>query len=130
MKKCSICKIEKNNNEFYIKKDRKSGLSSQCKLCIKNKNKIKKDKISKYQKKYYNENKKDILLKVKQYKENNKTTIKETNEKYYNENKKDILLKAKHYYKENKNIISNTKKIIIKIIKKNLNNTIKKIKIL
>lgn len=33
-KKCSTCKLIKNTNEFYPRSDRKSGLRSQCKFCL------------------------------------------------------------------------------------------------
>ena len=60
---CSTCKIEKSVSEFYRRKDRPSGYTSQCKRCIaksKKKSNIKySQKRLEYQRKYNIEHKKD-----------------------------------------------------------------------
>jgi len=40
MKKCSLCKQEKDFTFFYLDKSRKSGHSNYCKICQKEKDKI------------------------------------------------------------------------------------------
>lgn len=65
---CSVCKLRKNKEQFYLDKTRSSGLSSVCKDCKKTKDQIK--VVSGYYqsqkyKDYYNKNKKIINQKRK-----------------------------------------------------------------
>jgi len=66
---------------------------------------INKEKI----KNYYENNKKNILKKQKEYRQNNKLKLKQRdkirNQERYQKNKKEIIKKTKQYYQNNKNII-------------------------
>jgi hypothetical protein len=116
-KKCSNCKIDKPLSEFYIRNRNKNTYKSQCKECV-----------SKWQKKYNQENKKEISEKkkiyhklidkkrkqyyidnietIKEYKKNynikNKNKISENKKKYRIDNLETLKLKHKKYYKDNK----------------------------
>jgi gas vesicle protein len=87
---CSKCKIEKSIDQFYKGND-KSGLYYKCKKC----------KKEDY-KKYYQENKEEILEQSKKYNQENKEEISEQSKKYYQENKEDY----KKYYQENREKIN------------------------
>lgn len=58
---CADCKVEKNSDEFYIRKRNKNGLSVACKECSRIR-----------RKEYYIKNKKRILDANKKWRENNK----------------------------------------------------------
>ena len=88
---CSKCKEDKNICEYRARKDRKSGYRSECKLC---------EKI--HSKKYYIDNRKNILLKKQKFYENNKTSELLRRKKNYNENRDRELLRMKKYREENK----------------------------
>jgi len=89
MKKCTMCGIEKELNDFYKNKSTKDGLTYSCKKCDnirfkkhreKNKNKFKEKRRLYYQSniekekivklKYYQKNKKDIIKKQAVYVKN------------------------------------------------------------
>ena len=57
MKICSKCKIEKLLAEFYVRKASTDGLTSTCKICVRNRNS-----------KYYEANKEELLAKNRLYK--------------------------------------------------------------
>lgn len=104
MKKCSKCKKEKDESEFYKNWNSKDGLNSYCNKCIKE-----------YNKKLYNENKVERIIKQKKYYDNNQENIKAYSKKYYIENKKDIINKVKKYAKNHKkNLKKYSKKYYIK----------------
>jgi len=65
------------------------------------KNMTKKEKKKLSDKKYYENNKEKILLKIKEYRLNNLKKIKLTNKKYYENNKEKINKKKKQYYLKN-----------------------------
>ena len=65
------------------------------------KNMTKKEKKKLSDKKYYENNKEKILLKIKEYRLNNLKKIKLTNKKYYENNKEKINEKKKQYYLKN-----------------------------
>ena len=56
MKNCSKCKVEKPTSEFSKHKSQKSGLSSQCKECVKEYKNSNLDSIRDYQKRYKKDN--------------------------------------------------------------------------
>ena len=79
MKRCSICKVEKELNEFNKDKSRKDGLMYKCKLCEKqyyllNREKIKqyyqlnREEKNQYQKEYNHMNREKINQYQNQYK--------------------------------------------------------------
>lgn len=118
MKKCSDCKLEKDD----------VGKNGKCKPCnteymrqyrLRNQDKIKKYQRE-YDAKYYEENKEEILAGKKEYYQENKDDIlldrqeryqehkeekREYNKSYYRENKNDILKKDKQYRAKNINKI-------------------------
>ena len=68
MKVCSRCKQEKPFEGFSKDRAKKDGLSSRCKVCVKQ---------------YREQNKERILERNKQYREQNKESISECNKQYY-----------------------------------------------
>jgi len=78
MKICNSCKIKKELIEFNKHQKMKDGYKNQCKICLNNYEKIRyennKDKILKYQKEYYLENKSNIIKRVGLYVKNKKCT--------------------------------------------------------
>ena len=88
-KKCSKCGIEKEINEFRIKKSyNKFYVCGQCKAC---------------EREYY-------LLNNKKYKEKHKEEISKQRKQYRIENKEKLNNYQKEYYKKNKEIISEKRK--------------------
>lgn len=84
MKICLKCKIEKELNLFTKDKNRKDGLNPYCIPCRKEQ-----------KRNYYLMNRKNILTKCKEYREENRDIVRE---------------KARRYYKENPQIIKETKR--------------------
>lgn len=89
MKRCSKCKQEKDEGEFYKNRSKKN-TDNQCKNCkieyvkdysSKNRNKVKKY-MREYSKKHYTINKDKKLEQCKEYKKNNKNKIRERNKEY------------------------------------------------
>ncbi len=101
MKKCSKCEIEKELTEFNKRSDTKNGYRGECKMCIKEKNKI------------YNEKNKEILsIKKKNYIKENKEVVKETKRKYYESNKEEMKEKSRIRYnnlKDDDNFMERTR---------------------
>ena len=121
MKKCNICKINKELEEFHKKKSSKSGYRSICKECRKIQSKIynekNKDEIAKRRHKHYIENKDEISLyrkekyylnkdlinkKRREEYKNKRNYILRKNKKYRNNHKDRIRLLKQTYYEENK----------------------------
>ena len=112
-KTCKNCKEEKTIDDFFVSKTKKGlKIKAQCKKCFneaerkryyeKNKNKIEERKnkpiLSKqeYNKKYYQQNKDNILKQNKEYAEKNKEQVLKAHSEYYQKNKKSILKKLKN----------------------------------
>jgi hypothetical protein len=87
MKKCSKCGIEKELTEFNKRSDTKNGYRGECKMCIKEKNKI-----------YNEKNKEALSIKKEKYIKENKEIVKETKRKYYENNKEELKEKARVRY--------------------------------
>lgn len=102
MKKCNYCHVVKNESEFPIKKD--GSHSGNCLFCKeKRKQKRDSDPINKEKRrKYYQNNKEEILEKRKNYYIDNKKELVKKNKANYEENKEDYLEYKKQYYQENK----------------------------
>ena len=90
---CTKCKLKKNLNKFYKRKNRKNGNSfrSQCKECCK-----KQDEL------YRNNNTKKRKQILKNYELKNKEKIKERKKKYYILNKEKINKRHKDYKEKNR----------------------------
>ena len=112
LKICSQCKIEKELFQFSFHKTTKDGLYGQCREC-RNKNNRKYEKNNKEliiinKKHYYQDNKKIINEKNKQYRINNKEKLqqyykdnKEYKQLYRLNNKERIKEQRSKYYKDN-----------------------------
>ncbi len=89
MKICPSCQINKNDEFFYIQKNRKDCLSYDCKECSKIRTKTRqssidgKTKLKEYHKSYYLDNKELIHTKNKKYYENNKEKVRLINDRLH-----------------------------------------------
>lgn len=92
---CTKCKIEKPIEAFFKNKDKKDGLRSNCKECVKAYSKVNAEKIA---------------LKNKIYREVNKEKYAEHQKAYYQENRDMILEHVKKYRQENREIVLERKK--------------------
>jgi hypothetical protein len=97
MKKCSECKIEKDETAFNKNKKYKDGLYYICRDCLNKSrreyNQTNKDKINEYRRRYYQNNKD----KLKIYNQTNKDKINEYRRRYYQKHSKEILKYNKKY---------------------------------
>lgn len=91
MKKCSKCKLEKDETEFNKNKSKKDGLSTECKLC-------KRQQDAKYRE----ENSKSIQLYLKEYNQINKDVLYEQKKEYRTVNKTAHLKRQNNWYEKNK----------------------------
>lgn len=119
MKKCKMCEIEKEFTEFRSSKRHSDGYLNDCQECMSIKRR--EDYLNNYDvrresnKRYYENNKEKIYLKVDKekkkisdvkYCQNNKEKISENKKNYYENHKEEILEKRKLYYKNNKEKIN------------------------
>src|SRR5208282_486174 len=108
MKKCSICKLEKDDVS-------KNGKCRPCNAEYMRQYKLKNnDKLKTYQqeydKNYYQDNKGQILSDKKEYYQENKENILEDRKGRYQENKEEIQEYNKSYYQDNREqLIENAK---------------------
>jgi hypothetical protein len=77
MKKCSICKEVKDLSEFNKNKNKKDGLSTDCRCCTKI-----------YLEQYRNSNREKLLQQSRVFKENNREIINSKNRESYHQYKK------------------------------------------
>lgn len=140
MKECTKCKVNKEIDKFHKSSKSIDGHKSICKSCVLEKEKSRRNselyienykiyreslpdsKKKEYRSSYYNKNKENVLLKNKNYRDNNRDFIKEIGIRY-RENNKDILNhKKKEYRDNNKDIImdwrNNNKDKIVEYRKK------------
>ena len=131
IKVCTRCEriLVAYNGNFNRQKKGKFGLRNDCIICQKKRQKKyyeeNKEEILKHQKEYYEENKEErkeywrkhykeneeeIKEKNKQYREKNKEKIKENNKQFYEMNKDYFKQYGKQYYEENKNEILKKRK--------------------
>jgi len=119
MKKCSKCGDIKEFSEFYEKKGRKDGLYSECKTCVKHRNKELKTNPEMQLQKAITQS---IILENKLLKKDGKkicnccknifeitTTSRyceECQKKYYEKNKEKIKYESREYYGNNKEKVS------------------------
>ena len=115
IKICTKCKriLVANKINFCKKKNGKWGLSSRCKECDKKRNKKyyddNKEEILEQKKQYYNDNKEVISKQKKQYYNDNKEEKKEYSKKYRNNHKEEISENKKRYHKDNPEKIFNNR---------------------
>jgi len=112
MKICSKCKIDLSESDFT--QSQLTLRSGQCKICIKEYNKIYRitniDIISKKQKEYYINNKNYVNNRHKKYRKQNISKIKEINRQYRLNNKN----YNKIYWQNNKNVLNEKKREYVK----------------
>lgn len=107
-KTCNKCNAEKPlTNEHYSKrKDSKDGFNTICKECINKYNKKyweeNKKKLSEQQAEYYQQNKEKFAEYNIEYKKKHKEELLEYNRSYYKEKREEILEQKKEYYQDNK----------------------------
>lgn len=111
---CSKCKDEKEVCEFNIRKERKSGFSSQCKLCI-----------SKNAKKYRENNSELIKTRKKVYHDKNREKLNKKAKEWREKNSSQYLLQKRNYYKENREIVLERRKLWSKNNREKINKYIK-----
>jgi hypothetical protein len=114
-----MCEIEKEFTEFRSSKRHSDGYLNDCQECMSIKRR--EDYLNNYDvrresnKRYYENNKEKIYLKVDKekkkisdvkYCQNNKEKISENKKNYYENHKEEILEKRKLYYKNNKEKIN------------------------
>ncbi len=103
-KKCSICKVEKPLNEFYMQKGGYLEKRADCKLCSNERTKKWQSEhlsyINEYQKKYFKKNKEKIIKRSKEYYLENIVKYNKYGKEYYYNNKKKINEYSRNYYNE------------------------------
>lgn len=82
MKQCGSCKQVKKSTDFYKDKHKKSGLTSQCKNCIRLYKEANKENIRAYVKEYEEKNAKEIAKRKQSYYFKNKEVINKRNSDY------------------------------------------------
>lgn len=115
---CKQCEIEKDICEFSIVKSNSDGRSNICKKCEKINKEIWESKniehVNEYRLKYYDNNRDNMLIKMKDYRENNKEYFNKKNKEYYLKNKKSEIERSTKYYEDNKEKVNIIRKINIK----------------
>jgi len=105
-KVCSVCNIEKELNDFYLRSDSKDGYRNDCKVCFKKRTdkyrENNSDLIKEYRKKYFKENQEVLLKKKQEWRKNNPEKYKERTKKYYERTKKVQFEKKKKWIEENR----------------------------
>ena len=112
MKRCTCCGrwLVASTVNFHRKKDGRYGLVSECKKCVKKRQrqyyKNNKEKVAERNKQYYEDNKEKIAKQKKQYYEANKEKALEQRKQRYEANKKKEYEQHKRYYEANKEKIA------------------------
>lgn len=111
---CNCCKIEKDEIEFYKRKDCNGGYRKICKECTLKRDKIYNDKHKEERRKSaqenYLKNRDKNLLYKKEYYENNKETYATKSKEYYRKHQKELILYAKEYRKRHQKEITEKRK--------------------
>lgn len=88
MKKCSKCEIDKEDSEFWIRKNRNSGLSSECKVCASLRRRSRdKEKVNKAHKEWLEKNPGYASKAAAIYQKKNKEKVNEYHREWYQKNK-------------------------------------------
>lgn len=112
MKKCYICKVEKEINNFGKLKSAPDGHRYDCKDCRKVYREQNKEHIKKKQDEYYENNKENLLAKSKEYRKNNLESIHQQKKLYRSREdiKEHIKQKNKEYLPTKKEKIKERRK--------------------
>lgn len=103
MKVCTKCQIPQPLENFSNNKNKKDGKNCQCKLCYKQYREENKEELTLKTKQYRNGvHRQKLLLKKKQYREENKEKILLKKKQYREENKETVTLKVKQWHEENR----------------------------
>ena len=89
-KQCCTCKKYQELSNFNKSSSAWDKLRTRCKECMKNERLKRKDKITEYNKKYWQETKEEQSIKHKKWRESNIEYLKEYNKKYREKNGKEI----------------------------------------
>lgn len=99
MKICSGCKLEKNDGDFWVRKNRKSGLASRCFECEsiirKKKRENNPEHFTKLRKEYYDNNKNKFKKYNSLYQKENRERVNEYHRKWWTENGERYSLRRK-----------------------------------
>lgn len=99
MKKCTKCGIEKSLDEFNKDKNKKFGVSSNCKICVKKRvvewRESNKERYREYRREYSNLNRE----KINDYKKNHRHSNRDLYIEKYNDNKEQIRIKYREWWK-------------------------------
>lgn len=102
MKKCSVCNLEKDYNQFHKAACRKDGYYPVCKECRKNIHERDKEKNNQRSKQWHEQNKERAKNNMKKWAEANKEKKKQMDNSYYKNNKEIISQKQSLHYKNNR----------------------------
>lgn len=94
-KRCSVCKEVKHFDLFGVINKNKDGKRHECSDCRKEQYNQNATEIKGKRKKYYIENKSEVSLSVKRYREKNIEWYQEYNKKYYQDNKERMIKASK-----------------------------------
>lgn len=108
LKFCGQCKVFKDLSIFGNSSTTWDSLRPTCKDCLKENNLNNKEKMTEYNKKYWQETKEEQKDKKKLWRENNKEYVKEKHKEWRDNNKEYIKQKDKEYKEKNKDKIKKT----------------------
>lgn len=119
---CTKCQIGKTIEDFHPNKRIKSGLNSQCRVCVnklrmekyrknktefnKNRYEKNKEKLKEKSRKYRSENKEKLNLKRKEYNLKNKEKVNKKRRERWQKNKEEFNKKRREEYQNNKKSIN------------------------
>jgi hypothetical protein len=110
---CSKCKEEKELSEFTKHPQTNDGLQCQCKQCRKNEKQNyylkNKEHINKKSNKYREDNREQLLIYQKKYREKNKVTLNKKKRQKYEESPEIFYLRTKLYIENNKEKVNKYK---------------------
>lgn len=101
-KRCCSCQIYRSLDNFNNSSQTWDNLRPECKICLTEKRAANKEKMTEYNKKYWQETKEQQKEKQKIWRENNKERIKENMKKWLENNKEYKKQKDKEYREENR----------------------------
>lgn len=112
LKTCSICKNNKNINEFHKRKRAADGLTSACKDCRSSTEAKYRaqngQKISEQKKNYYRQNKESVLTQKQEYSKKNRDSIKAKQREWYSANRDSYNARRRQQYHSNPKVKAKT----------------------